>query len=482
MMRGTGRVRSVASLRRARCLLAAAAVSVASVVAAGEPRSEPEELAIRAEQLRRRALASRRSFDILRSLMVEVGPRFAGTPGDRAAVAWATRTMRAIGLENVRTEPVQVPRWVRGDERGEILAPFPQAVHLTALGGSVGTPAAGVEAEVVEVASLADLSRRTPEDIDGRIVFINQRMVRTQDGSSYGQTARIRHQGASRAAEKGAVAVLIRSVGTGTHRFPHTGAMRYEEGVAKIPAAALAAPDADLLAEQLARARPVRFRLELGAHRLPDVLSANVIGEVIGRERPAEIVLLAAHLDSWDLSPGAFDDGAGCAIVLGAARLLAERERRPRRTVRVVLFANEEFGLSGARAYAAAHGDELERHVLALEADLGPGAVWRFRVKTTPDSIPAARAMAEVLEPLGITWHGDAARGGADLTPLRRAGVPMADLSPDATFYFDYHHTADDTLDKVDPGNLAQNVAAYSVVAFWAAEMEQPLGRPAGEE
>jgi hypothetical protein len=428
-------------------------------------------------ELRNQGLESRGSYEILRSLTTEVGHRFAGTAGDRAAVEWAVRTMREIGLQNVRTEPVQVPRWVRGEERGEILAPFPQPMHLTALGGSVGTAEKGLEAEVLMVSSLEDLATRSAAEVEGKIVFINQRMVRTQDGSSYGQTGIIRGSGPARAAEKGAAGVLIRSLGTGTHRFPHTGAPRYEEGIPQIPAAALAIPDADILETQMATGKPVRFRLRLGAHRLDDVLSATVIGEVPGRNLPEEIVLLGAHLDSWDKGTGAIDDGTGVAIVLEVARLLIGLPRTPRRTVRVVLFANEEFGLTGAKAYLQVHESEIDGHVLAMEADLGPGRVWRYRVRTDEESLEDAKRMTRYLAPLGITWHSTSAGGGADLSPLRSQGVPMIDLSPDATYYFDYHHTDDDTLDKVDPEDLAQNVAAYTVVAYWAAERQGRLGR-----
>lgn len=433
-------------------------------------------------ELRQSGLDSRRSFELLKSLTTEVGPRFAGTSGAQAAVDWAVRTMTAIGLQDIRTEPVEVPRWVRGDESGEIVAPYPQPMHLIALGGSIGTAAGGLEAEVVGVSSLADLAARSPAEIAGKIVFINQRMVRNQDGSSYGQAGGVRRSGPARAAEKGAIGVLIRSLGTGTHRFPHTGATRYEEEIERIPAAALAIPDADILEAQLASGQQVLFRFELGAHRLDNVMSANVVGEIPGRERPEEVVLLGAHLDSWDVGTGAIDDGAGCAIVLETARLLLESGEAPRRTVRVVLFANEEYGLSGAKAYAEDHAGELDDHVLALEADMGPGVVWRYRVRTDADSVVAAKQVVHWLQPLGITWYDETAWGGADLIPLATSQVPMIDLSSDATYYFDYHHTDDDTLDKVDPADLAQNVAAYSVVAYWAAEREGRLGKPpAGE-
>jgi hypothetical protein len=433
-------------------------------------------------ELREQALESRNAFEILRSLTTEVGPRFAGTPGDRAAVKWAVRTMQEMGVQNVRTEPVKVPRWIRGEESGEILAPYPQPMFLTALGGSVGTEEGGLEAEVVMVSSLEDLAERAEEEIAGKIVFINQRMVRHQDGSSYGQTGRIRGRGPARAAERGAVGVLIRSLATGTHRFPHTGATRYEDNIPKIPGAALAVPDADLLETQIESGKPVRFRLVLGAHQLDDVMSANVIGEIKGREKPEEIVLLGAHLDSWDKGTGAIDDGSGVAIMLQVAGMILGLPEPPRRTIRVVLFANEEFGLSGARAYPQERKEEIEQHVLAMEADLGPGRVWRYRARTDEASADDAKQLIRFLAPMGVTWSDNAAGGGPDLILLRVMGVPLIDLRSDATYYFDYHHTDDDTLDKVDPADLAQNVASYAVVAYWAAEREGTLGRPPKEE
>jgi hypothetical protein len=339
---------------------------------------------------------------------------------------------------------------------------------------------------VVRAGSLAELAAMPEDAVRGKIVFLDQAMERRRDGAGYGATVPIRHGGAVAAAKKGALAVVIRSVGTGGHRFPHTGGMEYEEGVAKIPAAALAVPDADVLAGQLRRAAadpeggPVRLRLELASEVLPDARSANVMGEVRGRERADEIVLLGCHLDSWDLGMGAIDDGAGCAHVMAAAALLASLPEPPRRTVRVVLFANEELGLSGARAYAEAHAGELGRHVLAGESDFGAGRIWRFALRAAPSAEADAEALAGVLAPLGIEWGGTTAHGGADLTPLGAARVPVADLTPDGTYYFDVHHTADDTLSQVDPDDLAQGAAAWSVLAFWAAETDAVLG-PAPE-
>ena len=433
-----------------------------------------------AGELRERALASGLAYELVSSLTTEVGPRPAGSEGERRAVAWGQRTMQRLGFDSIRAEPVTVPHWVRGEGAGEILSPFPQPVHLTALGGSVGTPPEGIAAEVVSFPSVAELEAAPDERVRGRIVFLDGRMERRRDGSSYREVVPNRGRGPSVAGAKGAVALLIRSVATGTHRFPHTGGTRYAEGAPRIPAAALAVPDADLLAAQLARDEPVRFRLRLGARDLPQERSANVVGDLRGSERPEEIVLLACHLDSWDLGTGALDDGAGCGIVLAAAKLLAESGRRPARTVRVVLYANEEFGLSGARAYAEEHAEELPRHLLGLEADLGAGRVWGFSGNVAPEGLPFLRAILPELEPLGIEWIDRPAHGGADFVPLVEKRMPVADLHHDASEYFDYHHTADDTLDKVDPEALRQCVAAYALVAWWVAGGDTPLG-PAPE-
>ena len=454
-----------------------ATVCLAAAPAPSPSGSLPAEVRATAERLRDEALRGTGAYEIVRSLTFEVGPRSAGSPGDRAGVEWGVRTLKALGLQNVRAEKVTVPHWDRGAEAGEILSPWPQPVHLTALGGSVGTPEGGIEAEVLGLPSLEALKALPEGGARGKIVFVDAKMERSREGLGYGQTVPVRGAGPSEAARRGAVALLIRSVGTGTHRFPHTGATRYEEGVERIPAAALAIPDADILAAELASGKPVRFRLRLGARVLPEAESANVIGEVPGRERPEEVVLLGAHLDSWDLGTGALDDGAGCAIGAAAARRLRALPQRPRRTVRVVLFANAEFGLSGARAYAEAHAAELPRHVLALESDLGAGRVWSFAGRIDPERRPLLEELGRLLAPLGVTTSADTAFGGADLSPLAPARVPWVDLRQDATDYFDYHHTADDTIDKIDPKDLDQNVAAWAALVYAAAEMPGDLGR-----
>ncbi len=472
--------------RRITCLAVTAAFLVAAGATSGETPSAspadagdfevlPASLVERAATLRPLALADTRAWDFLAGLTTEVGPRFAGSDGDRRAVVWAQEALRRLGFANVRAEEVMVPRWIRGVAGGRITAPWPQPVELVALGGSVGTPEEGIEAEVVEVGGLEELDGLEVAAVAGKIVFINQRMRRARDGSGYGETVPIRGRGASRAAAKGAVAVVIRSVGTDDNRLGHTGAMRYQEGVRKIPAAALSNPDADVLAAQVATGEPVRFRLLLGCRTLEDVPSASVLGEIVGRQRPDEVVLLACHLDSWDLGTGAVDDGAGCAIVTLAAKLISELGP-PRRTIRVFLAANEEFGLSGARAYGERYADAMGLHVAGMESDFGAGRVWSMRSRVAEGALPVARDLARLLEPLGIEYGGNEAWGGADLRPLRAPRVPLFDLRQDGTHYFDLHHTANDTLDKVDPEALAQNVAAYAVAALVAAEVDGPLG------
>lgn len=440
------------------------------------------EIVSTASALRDGAMQGTRAYEIVRSLTLETGPRLAGSPGDRAGVEWGVRAMKELGFQNVRAEKVTVPHWQRGTESGEILSPWPQPVVLAALGGSVGTPEGGIEAEVVQVSDVAVLEGMDPAKVQGKIVFINKRMRRARDGSGYGEAVGGRGRGAILAAKLGAAAVLIRSVGTDSYsRTPHTGAMQYEEGTPRIPAAALSNPDADTLQAQLASGqKPVVFRLKLGARYLPDAESANVIGEIPGREKPEEIVLLGCHLDSWDLGTGAVDDGAGCAIMMEAARRIGELPQRPRRTVRVVLFANEEFGLSGARAYAEKYAADLPRHILAGESDFGSGRVWRASSRVAPESLPLFDEIAKLLAPIGVERGDNEAGGGADLSPLAPARVPVVGLTQDGTLYFDWHHTANDTLDKIDPKDLDQNVAAWAAVAYAAAEVNASFG-PAPE-
>lgn len=326
------------------------------------------------DPLLRAARADQRSFDVVRSLCDEVGPRFPCTAGDLAAQAWAKQAMQAAGLTAVRTEVAPATLWERGAESCTLRLPRPQPVVLSALGGSVGTPAGGVEAPVVMFESLAALDAAAPESVTGRIVYLHHVMTRLRDGTGYNAGSTVRTSGPSRAAKKGALACLVRSIGTDSMRAAHTGALFYEPGAPEIPAAALSTPDGDMLYRALRAGKEVVSKLDLGCKPLPVGDSANVVGEVRGRELPNEVVLVGAHLDSWDLGTGALDDGAGCAVALEVARLIAALPRRPRRTVRVVLFANEELGTGGGLAYAQAHAAEAKDHVAALEADQGDGA------------------------------------------------------------------------------------------------------------
>jgi hypothetical protein len=422
------------------------------------------------------ALAGGNAYAIVASLTDRVGQRLAGSPAAERAVEWALVTMSAAGLKNVHREPVRVPRWVRGEESVEVLAPNPQPMHATALGGSVGTPAAGLTAEVVEANSLEEIAA-LGDRARGRIVLINKAMTRSPTGDGYSAVARLRGGGAVAAAKVGAVGALIRSAGTGAYRLPHTGATLYDPAVTQIPFAALATEDAELLHRLLAAGGPVKVRMRLGCRTEGAVESANVIGELPGRDRPGEVVLLGAHLDSWDLGTGAIDDGAGVAIVLEAARLVAALRSPPRRTIRVVLFMNEEHGLSGGHAYAERHQKELGTHVAALEADSGAGRPLGFHVVGDEAAVKRLRALTGPLSTIRSSDVTSAHFGGSDLVPLQPAGVPIVGVTQDMSTYFDWHHSAADTLDKIDPLELSLNAAAVAVIAQALADAADTLPR-----
>ncbi|MEO7094854.1 MAG: M28 family peptidase [Polyangiales bacterium] len=414
----------------------------------------------------------------VRSLTDEVGPRLAGSEGDAKATAWGERTMKTLGLSNVHLEEVKVPRWDRGAESAELVAPFAHRLSLTALGGSVGTPDEGIEAEVLRVPSLEALTKLPDDAARGKIVFIDVETKPTKTGEGYGKAVGARFAGASAAAKKGAIAMIVRSIATSKTRLPHTGAMKYDDGVPKIPAAALAVPDAMLLQRLLEdpQAR-VRLRLRLGCRELGEAISQNVVGDVLGRDRPDDVVLLGAHLDSWDLGTGALDDGAGVGVVLEVARLVQALPSHPRRTVRVVLFADEESGVKGGIAYAERHQAELARHFAALELDVGGGKAWGFSYLAAEGKNLEISALASPLQALGVRTVAKGEHFGSDISPLRYAGVPVFDLDQDASTYFDFHHSADDTFDKIDAKALDQVVAAAASFAWSAAEMQGELGR-----
>jgi len=430
-----------------------------------------------ATALRDSALADSVAYDVVESLTMEVGPRPAGSASDRAGVRWAVDKLTELGFSNVRTEPVAIPHWERGTIEVRMTAPFVQPLVATSLGGSPGTPHAGIEAPVVRVESLAGLSALTRADLEGRIAYVDHVMERHKTGRGYGVSSTIRSCAHGLAAERGALATIIRSAGTSHHRFAHTGTMLLD-AEAKIPGVAISNADADLLAHAVATGEAVSVSIRSTARDLAPTETANVIGEVPGRGKLAdEIVVLGAHLDSWDLGTGAIDDATGIGIVVAAAKLIMGRDGGPRRTIRVILYGAEEIGVYGGREYARAHAGILDRHVLALEADFGPGRVWQFSSRVAEDALGIVDDIHALLQPLGIERGDNAAGGGADIGPLREAGVPVLGLSQDGTKYFDYHHTADDTLDKVDRDDLNQNVAAYVTAAWVAASTDESFGR-----
>ncbi len=414
--------------------------------------------------------------DWVRGLTDEVGPRLSGSPQDAVGVAWALATLKTQGFSNVHAEKVMVPAWQRGVETGEVTAPVRQKLILTALGGSPATPEGGLEAEVVELASLEELDAKGAAAVKGKIVFFNKRMERASETRGYGYAVDVRTKGPSRAARLGAAGVLIRSIGTDHNRLPHTGAVDFLAEVPKIPAAALSIPDAELLERLIRLGKPVRVRFTLTCGDRPEAESANVIGEIRGSSKPDEIVLLGAHRDSWDLGTGAIDDGAGCGIVIEAARLIGLLPKHPARTIRVCLYANEENGLAGGKAYFKAHQAELDKHAAALESDSGTDYPVGFAWTAGPSAEPFVKEIAAILTPLGAGTLSEGG-AGADTGTLRIAGVPMFSMRQDSSRYFDYHHTANDTFDKIDPEGLDRNVAAVAAFAYCAASTPEMLER-----
>lgn len=433
----------------------------------------PDAAMAQAAQLREQALASDLAYRIAESLTTEVGPRMAGSEADARAVEWAKAKFRELGFDRVWTEPVTFPNWVRRSEAGEVLGANAQPLALTALGGS---PGGTVEGEVVRFPDLAALEAAPAGSLAGKIAFVDFAMERAKDGHGYGAGSRIRGRGPTTAAAKGAVGYLMRSAGTDSHRFGHTGITRFDEGATPIPSAALAAPDAMQLARLVALG-PQRVRLALDCGYEGEATSYNVIGEIRGSRRPDEVVLIGGHLDSWDLGTGAIDDAAGVGITMAAGALIGRLPKAPARTIRVVAFANEERGLYGGRAYAEAHARDIAKHVIGAESDFGAGRVYAFATSAPPQAKAAEARILEALAPLGIAAaSGDGEGPGPDIGPIAAKGMAWAQLAQDGTDYFDLHHTADDTFDKIDPEAIAQNAAAYAVFAWLAASMDGDFG------
>ncbi|MBJ7378528.1 M20/M25/M40 family metallo-hydrolase [Sphingobium sp.] len=423
--------------------------------------------------IRDAALKDDVAFAFAEGLTTEVGPRPAGTPQEARARDWAVAKLKALGFSNVRAEAYTMPVWVRGHDEARILFPFPQNLVLAALGNSGSTTDEGIEGEVVYFPTIADLEAAPAARVKGKIAFVSHGMEATQDGSSYGYFGAARRQGPSIASKKGAIAILIRSIGTDHHRVPHTGVQMWADGVTPIPAAALTVPDAEQLARVIARGQPVKVHLTLTSKMLKDQPSGNVIAEIPGSDPAAGVVVAACHLDSWDQGTGAIDDATGCGIAAASALQVA-KAGQPRRTIRVLMAGAEEVGGDGARAYFKAHG--TEKHALAIESDFGADRVWRVDFKLPQGHEALARRIAAALAPLGVGASGQEAGGGADIAPLVKAGVPVIDLQQDGTRYFDLHHTPDDTLDKVDPVQLQQNVAAWALTLEAIANATESMG------
>ncbi len=425
------------------------------------------------EQLKQSSLKSDLSYQLIESLTTEVGNRLMGTEGDKRSIDWAVKKMKALGFDKVWTEEVKGTYWQRGHAHAEIVSPYPHHVVVLALGGSVSTPKGGLEAEVVHFETLADLKAAPDNSLDGKIAFVSYRMTKHIDGKGYGPAVGTRVTGASVAAQRGASALVMRSVGTDNNRTAHTGVMRYQEGIKKIPAVALSNPDADLLVNQLKRQKPVTFKLSLDTitHHDQSAVSANVIGEITGSELPDEIVAIGAHLDSWDVGTGALDDGLGIGMTMAAAAQIAQLEQRPKRTIRVILFAAEEVGLLGAKEYLVKRNDDVSNHVLGAEWDFGMGPIYKMTPGVGADALNSIREFAQVIAPLGVALspRNDGV-AQSDMSLLTKAGMPSVNFAPDGTDYFDYHHTENDTLDKVNPDDLKINTTIYTLFAYYAAQ------------
>jgi carboxypeptidase Q len=430
------------------------------------------------------ALADEDGWAKLEYLTDQIGPRLSGSKALERAIDWAVETMKAEGHENVRTEKVMVPHWVRGHEEAEIVAPYRHKLNILGLGGTVATPKKGLTAEVVVVRSWEHLAELGEAGVKGKIVLYNvpMRGWSREHGDGYGDTVGYRVAGPSQAAKLGAAAVLMRSLTARSLDTPHTGTLRYEDGVKRIPAAAVTVEAAELIDRLIADGDTVKVRLVLSGKYLPDAESANVIAELRGTEKPDEIVVIGGHIDSWDIGQGAHDDATGCVMMMQALTLLRRLDLRPRRTIRVVLWTNEENGTRGADAYRTAYADQMPNHVMALESDSGGFAPRGFQVDGDATVLAHTRDIASLLVPIGAT---EVAEGfsGVDIHEMAEEyGVPALGLWVFEDEYFDYHHTAADTLDKVVPEDFAKDIAAVAIMAYVVADMPGRFGQAAEGE
>ena len=429
--------------------------------------------------LQNKALQDDIAYDIVEGLTTEIGPRQAGTEAEARARDWAVAKLAALGFSNIRSEPYMMPTWIRGEETATVVSPFPQKLAVTALGNSGSTGDQGLTAEIVYFPTLADLVAAPDGSLKGKIAFVSHSMTPTQDGSSYGAFGPARFVGPNIAAKKGAAAIVIRSAGTDHHRNPHTGNTNFEKGVTPIPAGALSIPDAENLERMVKRGKPVQLKLVLTPQNIGQQESGNVIAELPGSDPSLGMIVIACHLDSWDLGTGAIDDGAGCAIITAAAKQLMAAGQ-PKRTIRLLWAGAEEVGLWGGNAYGEAR--KGDKHALAMESDFGADRVWRVDFHLPETAKPLADQIASALQPLGIGRGQQKAGGGADVQAIiRNNNLAVIDLQQDGTRYFDLHHTPDDTLDKIDPEQLRQNVAAWTTVLSIVGNSDADLTMPAPE-
>ena len=441
-------------------------LAAAGAFAAG---STPADYQPEAQRLIQAATNSLFGFTRLATMCDTFGPRFTGSKNLESAIDWCLAEMKHDGFQNVRGEEVIVPRWVRGNESVELLSPRRRTLPMLGLGGSVGTPPGGITADVLVVTGFDDLKNRVAE-AKGRIVLFNVPFT------EYRETVIVRTQGAIHAARAGALASLIRSVGPFSMQTPHTGGMSYADDVKKIPHAALSLEDANMLSRMAARGEPLRVRLKMEARTLADGTSRNVVAEIPGSEKPEEIVIVSGHIDSWDVGQGAMDDGGGCLAAWEAARLMLKLGLRSKRTVRVVLWTNEENGIRGAMSYAERHEAALARHTLAIESDSGVFQPTGFGFLGSGRGMEIIRGVGKLLDPIG---SGNIAKGcrGADVLKLVRGGVPVMHLEVDRKKYFWFHHTDADTIDKLVPAEFNRCVAAMAVMAYVIADLPETLPR-----
>ncbi|HUF35103.1 MAG TPA: M28 family metallopeptidase [Gemmatimonadales bacterium] len=424
-----------------------------------------------ADSLIRTATRDSAAYDRIGVLVDRFGHRLSGSASLEAAIDWVLEEMTRDGLRNVRGEPVMVTHWERGRESAELVQPRRAPLKMLGLGGSVGTPAAGITAPVLVVESFEELERRRGE-ARGKIVLFDAPFT------TYGETRRYRSDGPSAAARAGAVACLIRSVASFSIASPHTGRLVYDTTIAKIPAAALSVEDAMMLHRMQERGDPLVLTLRMEARQLPDARSRNVVAEVVGREKPDEVVVLGGHIDSWDVGQGAMDDAGGSVAAWEAVRLIHQLGLRPRRTIRVVLWTNEENGIDGGRAYRDAHAPALGRHVLAMESDGGVFAPRGVVFAGSDSAAAVVEQIASLLAPIGATRvTRSAGSPEADIAPLVEMGVPGLGLDVEASRYFWYHHSEGDTLDKLDPAEVARCVALMAVMAYVVADLPEALAR-----